>query len=120
MNPGNEHAAAHGGLRHWKYQRISSVLLIPLTAWLLWAIVQLSGADHVFASAFLARPFNAVMAIVTAAVMLYHAQSGIQVVCEDYVQPAWLQAGLIWLTRIGCLGGFIATLLAMYQVAPGA
>ena len=120
MNQEKQHSGSHGGLHHWKYQRLSSVLLIPLTLWLLWAIVKLTGADHASATAFIAQPFNGAMAVLTAAVMLYHAQSGVQVVSEDYVYPPWFQSALIWLTRLGCLGGFIATLYAVFAVASGA
>jgi succinate dehydrogenase / fumarate reductase membrane anchor subunit len=95
-------------------------VLIPLTAWLLWAIASLTGADHAAARTFMAQPLNAVMAVLTAAVTLYHAQSGIQVVCEDYVQPAWFQSALIALTRIACLAGFAATLYAIHAVTTGA
>lgn len=120
MNQAKEQSGSHGGLHHWKYQRLSSVVLIPLSLWLLWAIVNLTGADYATARAFLAQGFNAVMAVLTAAAMLYHAQSGIQVVVEDYVYPPWFQTVLIWLTRLGCLGGFIATIYAVYMVASGA
>ena len=120
MSRENPAAEAHGGLQHWKTQRISAVLLIPLTLWLLWAIVNMTGADFTTARQFLAQPLNTVMAVLMSAVMFYHAQLGIQVVCEDYVYPPWLESALIWITRIGCLGGFAATLFAFYLMAPGA
>ena len=113
-------APGQGGLGHWKTQRLSSVLLIPLTAWLLWVFIALTGADHATAALFFAQPFNAVMALLTAAVMVYHAQSGISVVCEDYVSPPSLQTALIWLTRLGCLAGFLATSYTVYVLWQGA
>jgi succinate dehydrogenase / fumarate reductase membrane anchor subunit len=112
--------SGHEGLGHWKTQRLSSVLLIPLSAWLLWAFVALAGADHATAARFFTQPFNAIMALLTAAVMVYHAQSGVTVVCEDYVAPPALQTALIWLTRLGCLAGFLATLYTVYVLWQGA
>lgn len=106
----------HAGLGHWKSQRISSVLLIPLTVWLLWAIVALAGANYAMAIAFFKSPFHAAMAIVTSAITVYHAQSGVTVVCEDYVYPHGLQKFLIGLTRAGCLIGFMATVYAIYRI----
>ena len=120
MNQENQHTVLHGGLHHWKTQRISSVLLIPLSLWLLWVIVSMAGADFTTARQFLTQPLHAVMAVLMSAVMFYHAQLGIQVVCEDYVNPPWLQSALIRITRIACLGGFAATLYAVYKVALGA
>ncbi len=115
----NAQAGAHGGLRHWTYQRASSILLVPLTLWLLWAATQLTGADFNAARAFLSTSFHTVMAALTAATLLYHAQSGIQVVCEDYVQPAWLQAAMIGLARLSCAIGFLASIIALYAIGQG-
>jgi succinate dehydrogenase / fumarate reductase membrane anchor subunit len=107
------------GLGHWKSQRVSSLVLIPLTAWLLWACVALAGADYDTAVAFFSAPLQAIMAVATAAVMVYHAQSGVTVVCEDYVSPPALQTALIWLTRLGCLAGVLATLYVVYAIRQG-
>ena len=110
----------HSGVHHWTTQRISSVLLIPLTLWLLWAISALAGADYDAAKMFFGQPLHAVMAAVMAGVVFYHAQLGIQVICEDYLYPPWFQSSLIWITRMGCLGGFLATVYAIYVLAMGA
>jgi succinate dehydrogenase / fumarate reductase membrane anchor subunit len=120
MNRGKQESGLHSGVQHWKVQRVSSILLIPLTLWLLWAIVSLAGADYTSAREFFGNPLHVSMAVLMSGVMFYHAQLGIQVVCEDYVYPPRLSSALIWLTRIACLGGFIATLYAMFAVSPGA
>ena len=108
--------SAHGGVGHWLWQRLSSVILVPLTAWLLWAITRVSGASFAEASLFIGNGFNAAMAILTTAVVAYHAQSGIQVICEDYIPPPW-QSVLIWLTRIACLAGLLALAWAVLGIA---
>lgn len=113
-------ANTHGGLGHWKSQRLSSLLLIPLTAWLLWAIISVAGAEYAAAAEFFRTPFHSAMALLTAAVMVHHAQSGVTVVCEDYVSPPGLQTALIWLTRLGCLVGFLATAYTLYTLRQGA
>lgn len=109
----------HGGLGHWRNQRISSVLMIPLILWLLWAFTALAGADYTSALAFFRSPLQSFMAILTAGVLVYHAQSGVTVVVEDYLAPS-LQQLAIWLTRLGCLVGFIATVYTIYTVWQGA
>jgi succinate dehydrogenase / fumarate reductase membrane anchor subunit len=110
----------HGGLGHWRNQRISSVLLIPLVLWLLWTFSTLAGADYASAVAFFRTPIHSFMAVLTAGVLVYHAQSGVTVVVEDYLYPPWLQQVAIWLTRLGCLVGFIATLYTVYTIWQGA
>lgn len=111
--------ADHSGLGHWKSQRLSSLLLVPLTLWLLWAGVALTGAGYDSAVAFFRQPFHAAMALLTAGIMVHHAQGGIAVVCEDYVAHPGLQSALIWLTRLGCLAGFLATVYTIYVVWQG-
>ena len=109
----------HGGLGHWRNQRISSVLLIPLILWLLWTFTQLAGADYTAAVAFFRSPLQSVLAILTAGVLVYHAQSGVTVVVEDYLYPPWLQQVAIWVTRFGCLVGFLATVYTIFTVWQG-
>ncbi|NND45902.1 MAG: succinate dehydrogenase, hydrophobic membrane anchor protein [Xanthomonadales bacterium] len=104
------------GLGHWRWQRISSVVLIPLTGWLLWAVTQVAGADYQAASQFFGAGVNAALAILTTAVIAYHAQSGIQVICEDYIPPPW-QGLLVWLTRLACLAGLLALAWAVLGIA---
>lgn len=108
--------SGHGGLGHWLWQRVSSLVLIPLTLWLLWAITRVSGADFATASEFFAQPLNTGLAILMTAVAAFHAQSGIQVICEDYVAQPW-QTLLIWVTRVACLGGFLAMAWAVLGIA---
>lgn len=109
----------HGGLGHWLWQRVSSVALIPLGAWLIWAGTRMAGADYAAASQFFSQPIQAGMAILLTAVMAFHAQSGIQVICEDYIVQPW-QSLLIWLTRIGCLAGLALVVFAMLRIAGSA
>jgi succinate dehydrogenase / fumarate reductase membrane anchor subunit len=108
--------AGHGGLGHWLWQRVSSLVLIPLTVWLLWAITRLAGADYASATQFFSHPFNAGLAILMTAVVAFHAQTGIQVICEDYIAQPW-QSLLIWLTRIACFGGLVLMAWAILGIA---
>lgn len=105
---------------HWKMQRLSSVVLVPMTAWLLWAVVSLSGSDHAAAAAFMSGAFNALMTLAVAAVTLYHTVLGIQVIVEDYVPSEGMASGLMWVTRIGCVLGFAVVAWSVYTLSFGA
>jgi len=110
---------AHGGVTHWWHQRLSSVLLIPATLWLLWAGASLAGADYATAHAFFSSPLQAGMGIAFTALVAFHAQIGIQVICEDYIYPPWFQSLLIWLTRIACAAGFLLIAYALMTLVKG-
>ena len=105
----------HPGLPHWKWQRISSVALIPLTVWLLYAISGLAGADHAQAAGFFSSPAQAFMAVLMTVVVAYHSQTGIQVICEDYLPPVLGQL-LIWVTRIACIAGTLIVAWTMWAI----
>ena len=114
---GSSHShKAHRGVVHWRQQRLSALMLIPLTAWLLWAITRLAGADYVTTLEFFSRPVQKGLAITLIALIAFHAQIGIQVICEDYVGPPRFQSSLIWLNRIGCAGGFVLTVYALLNL----
>jgi succinate dehydrogenase / fumarate reductase membrane anchor subunit len=100
-------------VKHWWRQRVSSVVLIPLSLWLMWSVASVSGANYAGALAFLANPGNALMVVLTVAVSAWHAVLGIQVVVEDYVHGKVLPGLLLWLTRLACT---LATLAACWAV----
>jgi succinate dehydrogenase / fumarate reductase membrane anchor subunit len=109
-----------GAVRHWWAMRVTSALLAPLTVWLIWAGVNLAGANHADAVAFMSIPANALAAFLLAAAGLYHSVLGIEEVIEDYVPGAGLAALLTWVTRIGCFAGLIAVSFALYLLIFGA
>jgi succinate dehydrogenase / fumarate reductase membrane anchor subunit len=114
------HGSAKSGVRHWVMQRATAVLLILLSAWLVYALVALAGADHATASAFMARPLNAALSIVLLVSLFYHAALGLQVVIEDYVHGPVLELLLQFLVRAGALFGLALGVVFVLKIAVGA
>jgi len=104
---------------HWFLQRSTSVVLIPLGLWLLWAVTSLAGADHAFAAEFMSRPLNALAAAALAALGLYHAQLGLQVIIEDYVPGTLFPRTLLLMVRVFCLAMALAVFAALFKLAFG-
>lgn len=113
------HGAAGDGVAHWWAQRFSAILLIFLTAWLVWALVSLVGAGHAVAVEFLAHPFHATMAILFVAVGFYHGQLGVQVVIEDYVHNHAMAVFLLVTVKALALVGGLLAVLAILKLALG-
>lgn len=109
-----------GGTHHWRSQRYSSLILLLLTAWVLWLGVSLAGADYSTARATMASPLNAGMAILMAGATFYHMQLGLQVVIEDYVHIAMLEFVLLIFVRFACLVAFLISALAALKLVLGA
>lgn len=115
----HNHGSAGDGVGHWWAQRFSAILLVFLTAWLVWALTTLVGADHATASAFLAHPFHAAMAILFTGVGFYHGQLGLQVVVEDYVHHRSLEVFLLVTIKALALVGGLLAVLAILKLALG-
>ena len=72
------------GIKHWRQQRITSILLIPLTVWFLIFMAINIGEDYVAVKSSLEQPFNIIMMSLFIIATLLHLQQGLQVIIEDY------------------------------------
>ena len=72
------------GIKHWRRQRITSILLIPLTVWFLIFMSIKIGKDYEDVKSSLEQPFNIVMMALFIIATFLHLQQGLQVVIEDY------------------------------------
>jgi len=114
------HGSAKEGVHHWYAQRASAVLLIVLTAWLIYAMIALAGADHGQARAFIANPTNAAFLVLLIVSMFYHAMLGLQVVIEDYVHSPVLEAVFYFISRAGAVFGMALGVIHVLKLALGA
>ena len=111
------HGSAKEGVTHWWHQRLSALLLIPLTIWLIGMIGVAVGGDYETVTAWLARPWNTVAALLFTWMLFYHAQLGIQVVVEDYIHTRWLELSIQLLVKLVTLVLAVAGSLAILRVA---
>ena len=81
----------HGekGTGHWRWQRVSALLLIPLSLWLILSFsnVVYSGYDQSLAWA--SAPLVGSLLGLTLVILLFHGHLGIVVVIDDYVRGPW-------------------------------
>jgi succinate dehydrogenase / fumarate reductase membrane anchor subunit len=77
--------AAKSGVHHWWSVRLSSIALVPLTAWFVWSVIALAGLPHGAVLAWMAAPLNTVLLLLLVGISFHHAAQGLQVLIEDYV-----------------------------------
>ena len=110
--------AAKEGLQHWWLQRLTSLALIPLTVWFAAAIVGLAGSGYEEFVAWLSDPCTTAVMVGFLAVTFHHAQSGMQVVIEDYVASHGLRIASVILVKFVCYGlallGIVSTLIVSF------
>jgi succinate dehydrogenase / fumarate reductase membrane anchor subunit len=106
--------SAKNGTHHWWMQRLTAVALVPLSIWLVSAVVCLAGADYVTAVQWFKSPINAALMLAALFAIFYHAQLGMQVVFEDYIHTEWVKVTAQIALKFACiLLGLIAAIAAL-------
>jgi len=69
----------------WILQRVTAVILIPLTFWFIYQCVLMSSYEYEEIRAFFFSKLNASLYFILIIVMLYHAKLGNHTIVEDYI-----------------------------------
>jgi succinate dehydrogenase / fumarate reductase membrane anchor subunit len=111
--------SAHHGAEHWLQERVTSILLIPLMLWLVWSVTHMTAWDYATVTAWLAKPVNAVLMIVSILASFHHAVGGMQVVYEDYIHARSLRMIKITGMKVFFAIAAIACVFAILKIAFG-
>jgi succinate dehydrogenase / fumarate reductase, membrane anchor subunit len=109
--------SAKSGVHHWWMQRVSSAALLPLTLWFAFSAAGLAGATHAEAVAWIGRPLNAVLLLVTIGISFQHTASGVQVIIEDYANSEAVKVVSILAVKAICVLLALASALAVLRIA---
>ena len=97
------------GIKHWKYSRVSSILLIPLTIWFVAFFSKNFGMQFEQVASSLSVPFNSFMMFIFITATIFHLQQGLQVIIEDYVHKRlWINLNIIF-----CGSLFIVSVISL-------
>lgn len=112
--------SAKAGTEHWWAERVSSVALLPLTAWFVYSLLTLPILDYQTVKTWIATPLASLLAVLLVAATTYHSWLGVQVVVEDYVHATGTRVVTLLLLRFlhVLVGG--AAIFAILHVAFGA
>jgi succinate dehydrogenase / fumarate reductase membrane anchor subunit len=91
------------GAGEWVQERLSSLILVPLTLWGLWSGWNLAGSGYDGALAWFRSPVNATLLVVTLLVSLWHLNMGLKVIVDDYIHKPVSRNGLVGLIGLLCL-----------------
>jgi len=106
--------AAHSGIHHWYAERITSIALVPLTLWFIFAVLRLVGASQASVVAWAGHPINATLLLALIAITFHHMHLGLQVVYEDYIKAKPLQTIAILGTKaVSLLLGLLASVAVL-------
>jgi succinate dehydrogenase / fumarate reductase membrane anchor subunit len=111
--------SAKEGVHHWWMQRLSAILLVPLTLWFVIAVVAHVGADYAATRAWLGSPVSFGLMVLLIGATFYHAQLGLQVVIEDYVHREGLKIASILAVKLASLVLALAAVVALMVIVFG-
>ena len=113
-------AAGHGA-GHWLSERITSVALVPLGLWSVYAALRVAPVGYEGAVEWLrSSPLNPVLLVLTLAVSFLHMHNGLRVVVEDYIEHKASRLLWVLLSAGACLLAAALSIYAVLQVALGA
>lgn len=92
-------ACAHATQHFWR-QRVTSLILIPLSVWALITFDKALTTPHADMLAWLLHPANSLALVVWTLAVFYHAALGVQVVLEDYVSSLGLRRWSIFASQV--------------------
>ena len=69
----------------WILQRVTAVILIPLTFWFIYQCIVLSSYEYEQIRAFFFSKLNSSLYFILIIAMLYHAKLGNETIVEDYI-----------------------------------
>ena len=115
--------SAKHGFSHWYWQRVTAIALVPLVIWFVISVLCLigggHGGGHSAAVSWLSSPFNATIMLIFVLAMLFHAQTGLQVVIEDYVHTKWLNLCLLLLIKFAAVVMAVLAVISVLKVVLG-
>jgi succinate dehydrogenase / fumarate reductase membrane anchor subunit len=107
------------GAGEWTAERLSSLILVPLTAWALWSAWSLSGGGYDGAIAWFSSRMNAGLLAATLLLTLWHMNMGLKVIVEDYIHRDGSKGLLLSLNTLFCLALAAGSVFFIVRLALG-
>ena len=88
------------GLSHWKMQRLSAILILPLVIWFLFSVLAVMFSTYSETIEWFMSPINSFLLVILLAGMFYHSAMGLQVVIEDYITNIKIRNIIINISKV--------------------
>ena len=111
--------SAKEGTHHWWAQRLTAIALIPLIIWLIFTLVYMANHDHVTVTTWMSSPIVAGLLILFLFSLFHHAQLGMQVVIEDYIDCEVLKISCIILNKFIMIFAGLVSIISVLKVFLG-
>ena len=101
---------------HWKIQRISAILLVPITIYVVFYLLKIGNLSYVNVTNDISS-IPAILLIVFMSVILFmHSSLGIETILEDYIHDMKTQSLLVNLSKFIHVILFLLTLVSLIVI----
>ena len=111
--------SAKEGTHHWWAIRLTAIALVPLSLWFIYSLISMTTLDYMAAIGWLQSPMTSILLILFVLTLFYHAQLGIQVIIEDYIENEALKITGIILLKFVMLFAGLTGIVAILKVFLG-
>ncbi|MBX7147177.1 MAG: succinate dehydrogenase, hydrophobic membrane anchor protein [Alphaproteobacteria bacterium] len=97
-----------GGFDHWWIQRLTALVLIPLSLWFITSLLTHFNQSYQEVISWLSSPLSAFLMMAMMISIFWHAQIGLNTIIEDYVHHSTPKIVLLLINKFLCifLAGF--------------
>ena len=107
------------GAGEWTAERLSALILVPLTVWGLWSAATLAGGGYDGAMSWFSSKLNSGLLVVTLLASIWHMQMGLKVIVDDYIHKPGSRGLLLGLIGLVCLVLAAACVFFIVRLALG-
>ena len=100
----------------WIIQRLTAVILIPLTFWFIYQCILLSNYEYDEIKTFFLSKLNASLFFILIIAMLYHAKLGNETIVEDYVTSVNLKKITKLFISVLTYSSMILTTISLFYI----
>ncbi len=101
------------GAGHFIAERVTSLALVPLSIWAVYAVIALAPLPYEGVVFWLQNPINTILAVLFVAFSFYHMGLGMQVVIEDYIHR---RSSLVSLLLLNAAAWFLSGAVAIISI----
>jgi succinate dehydrogenase / fumarate reductase membrane anchor subunit len=103
-------------MEHWKLQRISAIIMIPVVILSLMYLVNITSIPYDQLIEDLSSISGFILSVVFIGFILFHSSMGLEVIIEDYIHSQTLQNNIISLSKLFHIISFFLTILILASI----
>ena len=98
---------------HWKIQRISAILLVPITIYVIFYLLKIGNLSYMNVTNDISSFPGIILISFMALVLFIHSSLGIETILEDYIHDIKTQSLLVGLSKFIHVILFLITLISL-------